>query len=73
MAIKQRDRGRVGTLVHAVQRLSAPAGEKPGYGLVGTDHQLLDQEVRVRLRLEARLLDAAFAVEGEDDLAGRDP
>jgi hypothetical protein len=63
---------RVGALVDAEERLPAPAGEQPGDGLVREDHQLLDQRVRVRLRLEPGLLDAAAAVERERDLRARD-
>ena len=35
----------------AVERLAAPAGEERGDVLVGADHQLLDEHVRVRLAL----------------------
>ena len=47
------DRLRIGTLVHAVQRLAVRRDESnsPTRSLA-TDHQLLDQHVRVRLGLE---------------------
>ena len=62
------DGERVGLLVHAVERLAAPAGEERADELVGEDHQLLHEHVRVRLALEPRLGDTAAAVEAKDDL-----
>ena len=62
-----------GRLVDAVERLAPAAGEQLGDELVREDHQLLDQHVRVRLRLAPRALDPALAVEGEDDLRALDP
>src|SRR5439155_19449579 len=44
------------------------AGEKIGHGLVGGDHQLLDQAMRCRLGLRPRASHAALAVELEIDL-----
>ena len=70
---EQEHRLRVGALVHAVEGLAPPAGEELGDLLVGEDHQLLDEHVRLRLPLEARVRDAAAAVEGEDELRRLDP
>src|SRR6478735_2094200 len=61
------DGQRVGLLVHAVERLAAPAGEERADELVGEDHQLLHEHVRMRLALEPRLGDTAAAVEAKDD------
>ena len=63
---------RVGPLVDAVERLPPPSRQQPADGLVGEDHQLLDEHVRVRLGLEPGTLDAAVLVEGERDLPSRD-
>ena len=57
----------------AVERVAPAAREELGDGLVGEDHQLLDQGVGLRLRLEPRALHAALAVEREVDLAALDP
>ena len=48
------------------------AGEERRHPLVREDHQLLDQRVRGRLRLEPRALDPALPVEGEVDLRALD-
>ena len=70
---QERDRLRVRPLVHAEERLRAPRREQLADALVGEDHQLLDERVRERLRLEPRVRDPALAVEGEDDLRRLDP
>ena len=59
--------------MHAVERLAAPSGEQAGHRLVRQDHQLLDEHVRVRLRLVPRVGDAALPVERERGLAALDP
>ena len=66
---EQRDRLGIRPLVHAVERVRATRAQEGRDGLVGEDHQLLDQRVRLRLLLEPRIGDAAAAVEGERDLA----
>jgi hypothetical protein len=53
--------------VDAVERLAVARREQPGDLLVGEDHQLLDEHVRVRLALEQRRRDASV-LEVEDDL-----
>ena len=58
--------------MHAVERLAAAAREEFRDGLVGGDHQLLDEHVRERLALDPGPLDAALAVECERDLAPLD-
>ena len=67
-----RDRLRLRRLVDAVQGLGPAAGEEGGDRLVGEDHQLLDQRVRRRLRLEPGALDPALPVEREVDLGALD-
>src|SRR5918995_155538 len=62
---------RVGPLVDAVERLPPSSRQQPADGLIGKDHQLLDEHVRVRLGLEPGTFDAAVLVERERDLAGR--
>ena len=52
----------------SVQRRSPAVGKEGGDGLVGEDHQLLDEHVRVRLGLEVGALHAAVVVEDERDL-----
>ena len=54
---------RLRRLVNAVQGLGPAAGEEGSDLLVGEDHQLLDQRVRRRFRLEPGALDPALAVE----------
>ena len=61
---QQRDRLRLGPLVHAVERLAVAAGEERGDVLVREQHQLLDEHVRVRLALEPRVGDAAVRRSG---------
>ena len=63
-----RDRLRLGRVVDAVERLAAAAAQQPGDGLVGEDHELLDEHVGVRLALEPRVGDPSLAVEGERGL-----
>src|SRR5213079_2759994 len=46
---QQLDRLRVRPLVDAEERLASASGKQPGDRLVGADHQLLDEHVRVRL------------------------
>ena len=62
---------RVGPLVDAVERFAPPSRQQPTDCLVGEDHQLLDEHVRVRLGLEPGAFDAAVLVEGERDLPSR--
>src|SRR5262245_6757563 len=69
---KQRDRLRLGSLVHPVERLAATSCEQARDALVRENHQLLDEHVRVRLRLAPRALHSAAAVESEDDLGALD-
>src|SRR5918995_2938294 len=62
---------RVGPLVDAVERFPPPSRQQSTDRLVGEDHQLLHEHVRVRLGLEPGAIDAAVLVEGECDLPGR--
>ena len=62
------DRLRIGSLVHAIERLAAPPRQERPDELVREDHQLLDEHVGVRLAFEPGIGDAAFAVEAERDL-----
>jgi hypothetical protein len=69
---EEQDGLRVGPLVDAVERLPPARREQSGDGLVGRDHQLLDQRVRLRLGLEPRSRDAAPPVEREVHLGRLD-
>src|SRR5207244_13413469 len=62
----------MGALVDAVERLAAAAREELRDCLIRSDHQLLDERVRVRLALAPRSLVAAPPVEGERDLGALD-
>ena len=66
------DRLGVGPLVHPVERGRAALRKVRGHLLVGEDHQLLDQGVRLRLRLLRHADDVAGLVELELRLRGRD-
>ena len=69
---QQLDRGRVGTLVDAVERFALARGQQLGDGLVRGDHQLFDQPVRRRLRFLPGTGDATLAIELEVDLRALD-
>ena len=69
---QQLHRLRVGPFVDAVDGLATAPGEKLRDRFVGRDHQLLDEHVRERLRLDPGALHPALAVEGEGCLARLD-
>ena len=71
-ATQPRDRLRLGRVVDAVERLAAAAAQQAGDGLVGEDHELLDEHVRVRLALEPGVGDPSLAVERERGLGRLD-
>ena len=59
------DRRRLGLLVHAVEQRLAPARQLLRHLLVGEDHQLLDQAVRLGLHVVDRPHDVPVRVELE--------
>ena len=62
----------LGTLVNAEQARHAALLEQSRDGLVGSDHQMLDQPVGLGLRAPAHLRDVALIIEGELRLLGGD-
>ena len=69
---QERDGRRVGALVNAVEGRQAVVGQVAGDLLVGQDHELLDQAVRLRLLLMAHTGHVAVGVELEGRLGVAD-